>query len=246
MRHRSFSGSFAIAALLAVASFAQDTPKPDPPVLSKTPVTPEIEIPDELKSKVSMAMQHVRSNEAAEAMVLFNEILAAKPGLFTIAVERGKLHQQAKEHAKAIADFTSAITVRVDYADAHFRRCLSYYETGSHANAVVDCSKAIELNPNPFEFYYYRGLAHISNRTWDKAAEDLVAATARGNENPDAHLQLARVYFELNQLVSSLREYTIAIQQRPSFREAYQGRSVVKAALGDHSGSKEDLTKIAR
>jgi tetratricopeptide (TPR) repeat protein len=212
----------------------------------KVPITPVIEIPDELKTKVNIATQHVRANESAEAVALFTEILAAKPDLVTISVERGKLYQQTKDHAKAIADFTSAITIRPDYVDAYFRRCVSNYETGAHSNAISDCTKAIELNQTQFEYYYYRGLAHTASRTWDKAAADLAAATERSNDQPDAHLQLARVYFEMDQLVLSLREYTVAIQQRPGFTEAYKGRSVVKAALGDATGSQEDLSKIAR
>lgn len=238
---------------------AVDQPKPAPQpkatpsrtptgaaLSAKTPLTPPITLPDELKSKVSVAMQHVKSNQPAEAMGLFTELLAAKPDLFTISVERGKLFQQAQDHAKAIADFTAAITNRPDYVDAYFRRCLSYYETGAYPNAVADCSKALDLNDTRAEFYYYRGLAHTAIRTWDKAAADLMAAVARNNDQPDAHLQLARVYFEMDQLIASLREYTVAIQQRPGFKAAYQGRSVVKLALGDSLGSHEDLSKIAQ
>lgn len=227
-----------VLVLFAAVSLAQDT--------SQTPGTPATEVPDELKSKVSIAMQHVRTNQTAEAMAMFSEILSAKPDLFTIAVERGKLYQQGKDHPKAIADFTAAIVAKPDYAEAHFRRGISHYETGVNANAIIDCSKAIELNPNPFEYYYYRGLAHLAARTWDKAATDLAAALERNNEHPDAHLHLARAYTEMEQLVWALREYTIAIQQRPGFPEAYKGRSVVKAALGDPSGSKEDLAKLSR
>ena len=215
-------------------------------VSAKTPLTPPIAIPDELKSKVNIAMQQVKANQPVEAMTLFTELLAAKPDLFTILVERGKLYQQTQDHAKAIADFTAAIAHRPSYVDAFFRRCLSLYETGSYASAIADCSKAIELNDAPPEFHFYRGLAHTATRTWDKAAADLTAATARNNDHPDAHLQLARVYFEMDELIASLREYTIAIQQRPGFAAAYQGRSVVKLALGDSAGSHEDLEKVAR
>ena len=219
---------------------------PPQAIAAKTPVTPAIDIPDEWKTKVNIATQHVRGNQLAEALVLFTEILAAKPDLFTISVERGKLYQSSKDHTKAIAHFTAAIARRPDYVDAYFRRCLSHYQTGANNYAINDCSKAIELNNGPSEYFYYRGLAHTANRAWEKAAADLSAATARNNEQPDAHLQLARIYFELEQLIPSLREYTIAIQQRPGYSEAYKGRSAVKAALGDRTGSQEDLGKIAR
>ncbi|HYP06952.1 MAG TPA: hypothetical protein VER03_12035, partial [Bryobacteraceae bacterium] len=88
----------------AAASAA--TPAPPAPKKVGLPVS---EVPDELKSKASIAAQHARSNQTAEALALYTELLTAKADLFTIAVERGKLYQQAKDHAKAIADFGSAI-----------------------------------------------------------------------------------------------------------------------------------------
>ena len=157
---------------------------------------PTIEIPDELKSKVNIAAQLARANQPAEALASYSEILTAAPNLFTIAVERGKLYQQTKDHTKAIADFTAAISFRpMEYFEAYFRRCISYYETGDYAKSVPDCSKAIEINPGPAEYYYYRGLAYTGLRTWEKAAADLASSNERNNDNADVHLQLARIYF---------------------------------------------------
>ena len=240
MRYKSVLGLVAASALFSVVSLAQ-APK------QKAPASPTIEIPDELKSKAAIAAQQARANQPAEALASYTEILTAGPNLFTIAVERGKLYQQTKDHAKAVADFTTAINFRpMEYFEAYFRRCISYYEIGDHAKAIPDCSKAIEINPGAAEYYYYRGLAYTALRTWDKAAADLAAANDRNNENADSHLQLARIYFEMDQLIGSLREYTVAIQKRPGFAEAYKGRSVVKAALGDTIGSQDDLGKITR
>jgi tetratricopeptide (TPR) repeat protein len=213
---------------------------PAPPKKISLPVS---EIPADLKSKVSIAAQHVRARQLAEALTLYNEILGTKPDLFTILVERGKVYQEMKDHTKAVDDFGSAIKNNGNHYEAYFHRCVSYHDTGAFVEAVADCSKAIELNPDAFEYYYYRGLAYTSLRTWDKAAADLAAATSRNNEQPAAHLQLARVYAETDQLIPALREYTVALQQRPGYPEAYKGRSAIKAALGDAIGSKEDLTK---
>ena len=217
-----------------------------PKAVRLAPVAPTIDIPDELKSKVAMAAQQVKAGQLPEAIALYTEILTSKPDLFTLSIERGKLYQQRRDHQKAIADFTAAIAARGDYAEAYFRRCVSEYESMKHKEAVVDCSKAIELNPNPFDYYYYRGLAYTATRTWDKAATDLAAANDRNGEYPDSHLQLGRVYFEMEQLLPSLREFTLAIQQKPGFSEAYKGRAAVKAALGDAVGSKDDLARLNR
>lgn len=271
MRYRPVFGSIVVAALLAALSFAQappaNTPKADIPAVAppnsapskskpavralappkaKAPGSPSIEIPEELRSKVSIAGQQVRSNQTAEALALYTEILTASPNLFTIALERGKLYQQSKDYPKAIADFTTAINFRpMEYFEAYFRRCIVHYESGDSTKAVADCSKAIEINPTAAEYYYYRGLAYTALRTWDKAAADLSAANERNNDNADAHLQLARIYLQTDQLIGSLREYTVALQKRPGYSEAYKGRSIAKAALGDAIGSQEDLAKAA-
>ena len=255
MRYRLVVVSIVAAALTS----AQESPKiakPDPPAAKpapkaaltptrpKGPASPTIEIPEELRSKVSIAGQHARSNQAAEALALYTEVLSASPNLFTVAFERGKLYQEAKDYPKAIADFTTAINFRpMEYFEAYFRRCIVYYETGDHTRAIADCSKAIEINPTIAEYYYYRGLAFSTLRAWDKAAADLIAANELNNDNADAHLQLARIYLQTEQLIGSLREYTVALQKRPGFSEAYKGRSIVKAVLGDSLGSQEDLSK---
>jgi tetratricopeptide (TPR) repeat protein len=246
--------SMLLAVLTGVPAIAQSPSrtaaapvKKAAPSKPQAPPSPTIEIPDELKSKVNIAAQLARANQPAEALASYSEILTAAPSLFTIAVERGKLYQQTKDHAKAIADFTTAISFRpMEYFEAYFRRCISYYETGEYTKSIPDCSKAIEINPGPAEYYYYRGLAYTGLRTWEKAAADLASANERNNDNADAHLQLARIYFEMDQLIGALREYTVAIQKRPGFIDAYKGRAVVKAALGDAIGSQDDLGRVAR
>jgi tetratricopeptide (TPR) repeat protein len=243
MRYGAIPGLAAAAAVFAALGLGQTSATIKP----KAPASPTLEIPDEFKTKVNIAGQLTRANQPAEALKAYTEVLTASPNLFTIALERGKLYQQTSDHAKAIADFTTAINFRpMEYYEAYFRRCMSYYHSGDHATAVSDCSKAIEINPGAAEYYYYRGLAYTALRAWDKAAADLTSANERNNDNADAHLQLARIYFEMDQLVGSLREYTIAIQKRPGFAEAYKGRSFVKAALGDALGSQDDISRITR
>ena len=233
---------------------SQQAPPPQPqasapapkPAAPKKAVLPVNVVPDELKSKASIAIQHVRANQPVEALAMLTQLLTAKPDLFTLAVERGKLYQAANDHEKAVADFTAALTAEPNHFEAYFRRCVSRYETGAHAQAVADCSKAIELNPEPFEYHYYRGLAHSTAKAWDKAVADLAAATERNNGRAEAHLQLARAYAEMEQLIPALREYTIAIQQKPGYPEAYKGRAAVRLTLGDSVGSNDDLNKAAR
>src|SRR5690349_18779666 len=138
MRYGSVPGLAAVAAVFAALSLGQTSATIKP----KAPASPALEIPDEFRTKVNIAGQLARANQPAEALKAYTEILTASPNLFTIAFERGKLYQQTNDHAKAIADFTTAINFRpMEYYEAYFRRCMSYYHSGDQATAVADCSK---------------------------------------------------------------------------------------------------------
>ena len=235
-----------VPAVVEAAPVTASKPAKVAPSAPRKVVLPVSVIPDELKSKINIAAQHVRSNELAEALAIYTEVLTTNADLFTVAFERGKIYQQMNDHAKAIADFGSAIDKSPEHFEAYFGRCVSYYSTGAFAQAVADCGKAIELNPVRADYYYYRGLAHMALRTWDKAATDLASAADIYPEQTEVHLMLAKVYSEMDQLIHALREYTIVLQQKPGHVDAYKGRSTIKAMLGDTAGSQEDLKRIAR
>jgi tetratricopeptide (TPR) repeat protein len=209
-------------------------------------VLPVSAIPDELKSKVSIAAQHVRTSQIPEALALYTEVLNANADLFTVAFERGKVHQQMKDHAKAIADFSAAVAKSPEHYEAYFGRCVSYQSTGAFAQALADCEKAIQLNPTSADYYHYRGLAHMSLKNWDKAVGDFSSSIDINPDQPEIHLLLAKIYSDTDHLIHALREYTIVLQQKPGHPDAYKGRSAIKAMLGDNAGSQEDLKKIAR
>ena len=178
-------------------------------------------------------------------MALFTDYSRRSRTCSRSLVERGKLYQQTKDHAKAIADFTAAIAqarLRDAYLPAMPLAITRPVPRERHRR-LLEGDRTERLAT---EYYYYRGLAHTATRAWDKAATDLTAATD-AKQRPSRRAPSACTRLLRNGAVDrSLREYTIAIQQRPGFAEAYQGRSVVKAALGDSAGSQEDLEKIAR
>ena len=83
MGRQPFISLLVTSTLFGVSCLAQNTSTPVP----RAPAAPTIDIPDELKSKVSIASQHVRANQAAEALALYTEVLTDRPDLFTISLE---------------------------------------------------------------------------------------------------------------------------------------------------------------
>ena len=60
----------------------------------------------------------------------------------------------------AIANFTKAIELYPDFANAFHSRANAYYEIADYPRAIADYTQAIKLNPNASNSYWGRGAAY--------------------------------------------------------------------------------------
>jgi tetratricopeptide (TPR) repeat protein len=221
-----------IAVFLAALAAAQDQPATN-------------ELTPELLNKLQIAAQHAKANQFREALAAYTEFLSVRSDMFSPYLDRGKVYHSLKEHTKAVDDFSAALKLKSDLVEAYLRRGMAYYDAKEYAKAILDCEKYVESKPKTvtFEPFYYKGMAHAGLGEYDKATAALKVAFELNNNLPEAHMLLGRIYTEQNQLLSALREYTIAIQQRPGEGEAFKLRAAIKSSLGDIRGSEEDLAR---
>jgi tetratricopeptide (TPR) repeat protein len=203
------------------------------------------ELSPELLAKLETAAQHAKANQPREAITIYTEFLTARTDIFAPYMERGKLYFITKEYAKSADDFTTALKLKGDRADAYMHRCMAYYELADYAKAISDCNKYVSTAPRTlgFEPFYYKGMAHARLGQNELAVAELSKAFELKNDLPDAHMFLGQLYLDRDNLLNALREFTIVIQQRPGDKEALKRRSAIKASLGDELGAKEDLAK---
>jgi lipoprotein NlpI len=77
--------------------------------------------------------------------------------------KRGEAPSSAHEYDRAIADYTTAIELKLDYAEAYNDRGFAYYLKGDGEHAIADFTRAIELRPNYPKAYNSRGVAYLSH-----------------------------------------------------------------------------------
>ena len=82
----------------------------------------------------------------------------------------------------AIADYTKAIDLNPNYADAYNNRGGVYHDKGEHARAIVDFDAVINLQPDSAIAYYHRGMMWVHLRDWKRAKVDLTIAKEKGIE----------------------------------------------------------------
>ncbi len=139
------------------------------------------------------------------ALCLCGFFLSACAGAPRAYVEEGRQAADRGEHEKAIGLYSRAIESDPDVAEAWYARGYSHVRLRRDANApgdgrgyeekaIVDFTRAIQLNPGHGDAYYNLAMVHLSRAMYRQAAEHLLSAIRCLPQDPEPHLDLARIY----------------------------------------------------
>jgi len=78
-------------------------------------------------------------------------------------LKRGEDYSGAHQYDRAIADYTTAIQRKPDYAEAYNDRGFAFYLKGDAERAIADYTRAIELRPNYPKAYNSRGVVYMAH-----------------------------------------------------------------------------------
>jgi len=78
-------------------------------------------------------------------------------------LKRGEDFAGVHQYDRAIADYTTAIQLKPDYAEAYNDRGFAYYLKGEAERAIADYTRAIELRPDYPQAYNSRGVAYMAH-----------------------------------------------------------------------------------
>ena len=78
-------------------------------------------------------------------------------------LKRGEELSGIHEYDRAIGDYSTAIQLKPDYAEAYNDRGFAYYLKGNAERAIADYTRAIELRPNYPKAYNSRGVVYMAH-----------------------------------------------------------------------------------
>jgi len=87
-------------------------------------------------------------------------------------IDRGNRYSRNGVYHKAIEDYTKAIELDPESADAYYNRGCSWYEVGKNTESIVDLTRAIELDPLADHYYGQRAIVYIFDDRPDLAQAD--------------------------------------------------------------------------
>lgn len=116
--------------------------------------------------------------------------------------EKGLRHTTGNEDDRGIKEYTNALALNPDYAEAYNNRGIAYYnmgldtdDQGQFEQAVKDFRKVVVLKPGSYSAYFAQGVIYFYEERYGKALEELNKAIAIDPDEDIAYVGRGVIYY---------------------------------------------------
>ena len=156
-------------------------------------------------------------NQALDAVQGLLKDYPNEPVLFNI---KGACYADLGQLDVAVTNYKEAITIKPDYAKAHFNLAGSLHDLGQLETAVQSYQKAIEIDASYAEAYNNLGNVYQELKQVDSAVQNYKRALEIKPDYVAAQYSLGNAFMELGQLNKAVKSYKAALKLKPDFVEA--------------------------
>ncbi|MEZ2329747.1 tetratricopeptide repeat protein [Mesorhizobium sp. RCC_202] len=159
------------------------------------------------------------------------------PEAVAALLERGDAFYKKRKYARAIAEYSRAVTLAPTEPTAYSARALARLQSGQYDGAVADYSQALELDPDYVEAYSGRAFALVKKREPEKAIADLDRAIAMKPDHAPYYFGRGSAWYYIGDFDRAVADLDRAIELDPKFDIARQSRKLAVAAKEKSSRS---------
>ncbi|GAB6391389.1 MAG: tetratricopeptide repeat protein [Treponematales bacterium] len=166
---------------------------------------------------------------------------------------RGSVYIGLGEYDKAIVDYTEAIRLDPNAADAYNNRGVAYVEKGDNNKAIVDFNQALRLFPNYANAYNNRDAAYDDKGDYDRAIADYTQAIRLDPDYAYPYTNRGDAYRDKGDYDRAIADYTQAIRLDPnngyayiSRGNAYKNRGITYGDKGDYDRAIADFNQALK
>ena len=211
-----------------------------------------------LRFRLGRAYQDGESADLDEAIELFTQVLAVRPGSVDTYNSRALAYLDRGGEGDvdlAVADLTTAAEIDPQDAATYLNRAVAYMERGSGEDvdhAIANLTKAMTLRADYAPAYVNRAGAYVQRNgpgDLDRAFVDLERALQIEPDLEPAYLTRGNAYLTLGgagNLDLARQDFGRAIELAPDSPRGYYNRGLVHSALGDLAASVADLQRAHR
>ena len=158
---------------------------------------------------------------------------------------RGNAYDGKGRNDLAFEDYSMAIEVNPDNADAYFYRGFTYEVKRNFRMAIQDYKKAVELNPHHTDAYAYLAQAYsLASSDSELVIENYSKAIELNSSYSYAYTNRAQAYMKRGEIDRAIEDYNKAIELQPNNTSIYIGRAKAYTEKGEIDLAIRDYSKV--
>ncbi len=163
------------------------------------------------------------------------------------ALNRGLEAYHAHADDVAIAEFSEAIRLMPDSADAYSDRGLAYSRKGDYDKAIADYSQVIRLKPDSVNAHIDRGHAYDHQGNYDKAITDYSEVIRLDSNEATAYIDRANAYNRKGDYDKAIADYSEAMRLNFDYaRICEENRAYAYSQKRDYDRAILDYNEVIR
>ena len=181
-----------------------------------------------------------------DALESFKQALKLSPNFIKAYLGMGDAHVGLREYAKAVSDYSKAISMRPDKARlAYFKRGEINFLLAQYQQAMADFQATIAIDPNYTDAHMSLGNTFFKLKSYEQAIA-CFSQTLESDPNRDlAAFRRGRSHYILKEFPEAIRDFSHAIDLQPSNVDAYyyRGLAYSQPSIADETLAGDDLRK---
>jgi len=154
-------------------------------------------------------------------------------------LESGQRYSAEGKDKEAAIQFSNAIKIDKNFADAHYALAQTYARVGSYSLAYAEFRRTVDLAPNNFKARIDLGNMLLAGGRLDDAAAQANAVLAAEPDDADTHALLARIAFKRGQKDLALKEIHRALELAPDEAALHEALAMMETTDTSQTGAVE-------
>jgi len=187
-------------------------------------------------------LRHSQAQRWPQAIAAFTRAINKQFGPEAY-VQRGLSYLYLHDFDQAATDFSRAIEIKPDSADAYLGRGVVQEHARKWPECIQDLSRAIAIIPSAVAFRG-RGTCYQSSSDYVKAAEDFGKAIELMPQDADAYRDRGLFYLGTRKYAEAVQDLSKAIEYAPQDPAAYRMRATAERSIGNSAAADEDSRRF--
>jgi tetratricopeptide (TPR) repeat protein/class 3 adenylate cyclase len=222
-----------------VARVPKKSPLPPPPAPSSSTTAGT-----DPYAAYGKGMQLIDEENAAQAVLSFDEAIRAQPDFVDAYVGRAEARRMLVQYELSLEDCEKIIKLQPDEPRGYNCRGLGRQLLKQYDASLRDFNEALRRNPKFAMAYGNLGTTYNLLQQHDRAIQDFNEAIRLAPKNPVFHIKRGNAYSDLKQYDKAIRDYTEAIRLNPEKMNGYRLRALAEEASGDVAGAAADRARM--